>query len=175
MRYAAFATLAGVVVALGVVGSPVTSHAAREAETTQEVIAVYLGTEKSDASSGMTAAVQEMRVALARQARATNRQFVLRGVSLEPSAEDGIRHLARMGRFDEVSAGGTWMNSSALRYLGTTIGRDSMSAIPQVVLLERDVVRRQTNLEIGAEREIGRFIGTAAIANWTRRGAPLPR
>jgi hypothetical protein len=175
MRYVALAALAGVLVTRAGSG-PGTSHAAANSEqVAHEVIAVYLGAEGTDAQSGMIAAVQELRVALARQAAATNRRFVLRGVSLEPSTEGGIRHLALLGHFDEISVGGNWTNSSALRYLGTSIGRDSTSAIPQVVLLERDIVEGQATLQVGPEREIGRFIGIAAIANWARRGAPLPQ
>jgi hypothetical protein len=175
MRYVALATLAAVLVTSAGTGQSTSPAAARSEEAAHEVIAVYLGAEGTDAKSGMIAAVQEMRVALARQAAATNRRFVLRGISLEPSTEGGFRHLALLGHFDEISVGENWMNSSALRYLGTSIGRDSTSSIPQVVLLERDVVRGQTSLQVSQEREIGRFIGTAAIANWARRGAPLPK
>ena len=175
MWYVALAALAGVLATSAGTG-PGTSHAAApSALAAHELIAVYLGAEGTDAQSGMIAAVQEMRVALARQAAATNRRFVLRGVSLETSTELGFRHLALLGHFDEISVGGNWTNSSAVRYLGSSIGRDSTSSLPQVVLLERDVVEGQSTLQVGPEREIGRFIGVAAIANWARSGAPLPR
>jgi hypothetical protein len=73
---------------------------------THEVIAVYLGTDGTDARSGMVEVVRDMRTALQRQAASSGRHFISRGVSLEPSVEGGLRHLALLGPFDEVSLGG---------------------------------------------------------------------
>jgi hypothetical protein len=143
---------------------------------TREVIAVYLGTEGTDARSGMVQAVRDMRTALQRQAASSGRHFISRGVSLEPSVEGGLRHLALLGAFDEVSLGGNWTNSSVVRYLGSDMSDHQRAVIPQVVLLEREV--RQDGKEmllVGPEREIGRFIGADQIASWVRTGAQLPR
>src|ERR1043165_2136648 len=87
----------------------------------REVIAVYLGTVGTDAQSGMTSAVREMKVALRKQAAESGRHFLSRGVSLEPLVEDGIRHLALLGSFDEVNVGGNWTNSAVVRYLGPNL------------------------------------------------------
>jgi hypothetical protein len=132
----------------------------REPVVTHEVIAVYLGTLGTDAQSGIIPAVREMRVALAQQAAVTGRRFISRGVSLEPSVDSGLRHIAMLGSFDEVSVGGNWTNSAVVRYLGANIGTSRSTSIPQVILLER---------------EIGRYIGGRDIEEWVRRGAPLPR
>src|SRR5438477_9094279 len=60
----------------------------------REVIAVYLGTLGTDTESGMVPAIREMKTALTRQAMASGREFIARGVSLEPSVDGGLRHLA---------------------------------------------------------------------------------
>jgi hypothetical protein len=142
-----------------------------------QVIAVYLGTAGTDAQSGITTAVRDMKVALVSQTTASGRQFISRGVSLEPSVDGGLKHLALLGPFDEVSVGGNWTNSAVVRYLGNNIGPDRPHAvIPQVVLLERDI-REDDNrhLDVGPERELGRYIGTDEISAWVARGAPIPK
>jgi hypothetical protein len=139
---------------------------------TREVIAVYLGTEGTDA--GMTTTIREMRVALARQAAASGRRFLLRGVSLEGSVDAGLRHLATLSQFDEVSVGGNWTNSSVVRYLGADLGNTRTTAIPQLILLEREVQQDVSTLHVAPERELARYIGLDEIDSWVRRGAPMP-
>ena len=150
------------------------SPSAATPRVTREVIAVYLGTVGTDAQSGMTTAVREMKMALAKQAAASGRQFVSRGVSLDPTVEGGLQHLALLGQFDEISVGDNWTNSVVVRYLGPNFG-DSRAAIPQVVLLEREVQQENSTLIVGPERELGRYIGVDKIGAWVRQGAPLPR
>ena len=140
--------------------------------TTRQIIAVYLGTEGTDA--GMVAIVRDMKAALSRQTVTTHRTFIARGVSLDPSVDGGIRHLALLGPFDEIAVGGNWTNSAVIRYLGGDIGTNRSTAIPQVVLLERDVTQAAERLQVSPEREIAQFIGTKEIGDWVHRGAPLP-
>jgi hypothetical protein len=142
---------------------------------TREIVAVYLGTEGTDLNSGMATAVRDMQTALARQARASARVFVSHGVSLEPSVAGGLRHLAALGSFDEVSVGGNWANSAVVQYLGRGLGDSLKRLIPQVVLVEREVRVENGSIEIGVERELARYAGTSVIAAWASRGAPIPR
>jgi hypothetical protein len=147
-------------------------HRSTTPAVTREVIAVYVGAEGTD--GGMTAVVADMRSALARQATAGGFRFIARGVSIEPSVQGGLRHLARLGTFDEVSVGGNWGNSAVVRYLGGET-RDSLKRIPQVVLLERESRVDEHTIDFGPEREIGRYIGIDVIDAWVRRGAPVGR
>ena len=154
-------------------------HAATENATspepvlTRELIAVYLGSRGTDERSGMATAVPEMNLTLRMQAGAMGRPFIARGVSLEPLAQDGMRHLALLGSFDEVSVGGNWTNSTVIRYLGANIGRST--PIPQVVLLEREVRTTDSTIQVAPEREIARYIGVGQIGDWVKLGAPLPK
>ena len=144
--------------------------------TTREVIAVWVGTEGTDAASGMVEAVRDMKTALQRQAISGGWHFVIRGVSLEPTVGDGLQHLALLGGFDEVDVGGNWTNSSVVRYLGPDMSNHQRALIPQVVLLEREIRRDPpSGLVVGAEREIGRYLGTRDIKTWVNAGAPLPK
>ena len=71
---------------------------------THEIIAVYLGTDGTD--GGMVDAVRNMQSALLRQTDSSGRHLVTRGVSVDESVAEGIRHLATLGTFDEISVGG---------------------------------------------------------------------
>jgi hypothetical protein len=177
MRRARLVALGGLASVLAAGPTPTIFHSASRSAPVieRQVIAVYLGTLGTDAESGMVPAIREMKTALTRQATATGREFIARGVSLEPSVDDGLRHLSLFGIFDEVSLGGNWTNSAVVRYLGGTIGGTRATAIPQVILLEREVTRDASRLVVGDEREIGRYIGTKEISTWVRGGAPLPR
>jgi hypothetical protein len=143
--------------------------------TRKDVVAIYFGTFGTDSMSGMVPVVQSMNRSLARQAVATGRRFFSRGVSLEPSVSDGLRHLALFGGFDEESLGGNWTNAEVIRYLGPKFDTTRTSGIPQVVLIQRELTQSRYRLEIVSEREIGRFVGTKDIADWVRAGANLPR
>jgi hypothetical protein len=127
-------------------------HKSAAPAVTREVIAVYLGTEGTD--GGMAMVVGDMQSALSKQASAGGYRFVARGVSLEPSVQGGLRHLARLGSFDEVSVGGNWGNSTVVRYLGGTDHDSVHRSIPQVVLLEREVGTGDRSVDFGPEREL---------------------
>ena len=164
-------------VALALVATTVAATSTRSSApllVTHEIIAVYVGTEGTD--GGMVDVVREMKTALQRQATSNSYRFISRGVSLEPSVGGGLRHLALLGSFDEVSLGGNWTNSAVVKYLGPDMSDHQRALIPQVIVLERDIQRDgKEMLLVGPEREIGRYIGAGDIASWVRKGAPLPR
>ncbi|MEO8620715.1 MAG: hypothetical protein ABI625_06605 [bacterium] len=149
--------------------------AAPTAVVTREIIAVYLGTIGTDSQSGMVPAIRDMKFAVKRQATETGRRFIARGVSLEPSVDDGARHLALFGAFDEVSLGGNWTNSAVVRYLGGSIDSARATSIPQLILLEREVTAGGASLKISPEHEVARFVGVTEISTWVQHGALLPR
>lgn len=177
MRHVRHATFGLLLASVAITTAATRFHSAprREVVVMHQVIAVYLGTVGTDA--GMSTAVRDMKVALVSQTTASGRQFISRGVSLEPGVDEGLRHLALLGPFDEVSLGGNWTNSAVVRYLGNNIGGDRLrTSIPQVVLLERDIHEvDSSHLDIGPERELGRYIGTGEISAWVARGAPIPK
>ncbi len=170
-------TLKTVTTLCGVVALLATSAAAaRNSDTrsavTREVIAVYIGSVGTD--GGMSTVVADMRAALQRQASMGGFRFIGRGVSIDPTVEGGIRHLARLGTFDEISVGGNWGNSAVVRYAGGD-SRSGVQLVPQVVLLEREVRADERTIEFGPERELGRFTGINGIDAWVKRGAPVAR
>jgi hypothetical protein len=139
-----------------------------------EVIVVYVGVDGVD--SAMAGVADSVRRAATRQIAGTGQHLILRGVSLDPEIGTGVRDLAMVGTFDEISVGGNWANSAVVHYLGGDFGRVyPRTGVPQVIVLEREVDNQITALHVGPEREMARYVGTTEIWNWARKGAPLSR
>jgi len=158
------------------------AHRAEGAEssakvTTRDLIVVYLSTQGVNYSPEYRASLRSIRDSVTKHMNRLEQRLVMRGVSLEPMPEAGLRDMADLGRFDELSVGGNWTNLAVVRYLGPEMGagiRDS--EIPQIVLLERDITHDgSAKLTVGEERELGRIVGTGDILDWIKRGTPIQR
>lgn len=123
----------------------------------------------------LPAALEAAKQGLARRAEASRRALVVVGVSLDWDPERGYEHLRRFGRFDEVSAGRSWINSSAMHYVWQDL--PGISGTPQIVVVER-TFRPATELgeapRIVGERVVLRKLGYVEIETWAKQGAPLP-
>lgn len=174
---------AGAAVLLGLlVGAPLPGQAAppaayrpdARAPEGREVVVVFISSSfcVANRDSAFKPAVREMMRRLGMQRDSAGRRVSVTGVSIDWSARDGLAYLEGFGAFDEVVAGRNWFNSAATRYIWQAPG--ARSAIPQVVLVERTVSPGARGVEVGAERELGRFVGADEIREWVARGAPLP-
>jgi len=142
--------------------------------TAHEFIVVYVGVEGVD--HVMKGLADTVRLAASRRLVGPGQQLVLRGVSLDPEVGTGMRDLAMVGAFDEVSLGGNWTNSAVVHYLGGDFGKAyPTTGVPQVIVLERDVDNQITTLHVGPEHEIARYVGTKDIWDWAKSGAPLSK
>ena len=142
--------------------------------TSHEFIVVYIGVEGVD--HVMKGLADSVRLATARRLVGPGQQLVLRGVSLDPEVATGMRDLAMVGAFDEVSLGGNWTNSAVVHYLGGDFGRAYPKAgVPQVIVLEREIDNQITTLHVGPEHELARYSGTKDIWDWARAGAPFSK
>ena len=86
------------------------------------------------------------------------------GISIDPKAEEGIGHLARLGPFDEVLAGASWVNTGAMKYVWD--GFPAEPATPQVLVVRRVVEMTQTYFRIESESVVRRELGLPQIERW---------
>jgi len=90
-------------------------------------------------------------------------------VSSDPLA--GFRFLEAFGNFEEVAAGGGWMNSAVRRYLSQDL--PGPVAVPQVILIERQLVVRRVGAPATAREQIlQRRVGLediSRLAVWAER------
>ena len=83
------------------------------------------------------------------------------GLTLGGSVHAGLKHLERMGAFDEISVGGGWRNLS-FRWLRGALG--GVAATPQLVLyLEQE----------GTPRLLLRLVGPVQWQRWAASRMPL--
>lgn len=175
--------LAGAAVLVGVLaGAPLSGQTAPSAAYQpdthipqgREVVAVFISATTCVANRDSTfkPAVREMMRRLGVQRDSAGRRVSVTGVSIDWSAREGLAYLEGFGAFDEVVAGRNWFNSAVTRYVWQAPG--ARPTIPQVVLVERTVSAGARGVQVGAERELGRFVGGDEIKAWVARGAPLP-
>lgn len=127
--------------------------------TTAEFAMVYIGSSTcvfcQDAQlPGYLAAIRDQ---LGEQARAQGRASASVGISVDPSAADGVEHLGAMADFDEVVAGRNWANIGAMRYLWDDL--PGQPATPQVILVSRDVVNGEDTIYLRNEAVMHRAVG----------------
>ena len=90
----------------------------------------------------MPGAFERITSSIQREASARGVALVVIGVALDGRANDGIRHLAKIGSFHEISAGLGPENTVALSRLWSGFGPPT--GTPQLVLFERAVTDRKS-------------------------------
>ena len=105
--------------------------------------------------------------------------FSMVGISKDMVITEGLHHLSKIGRFDEVTTGKGWLNAGILKYIyGEIPGR---AATPQLLVILRQyrMIARKTNGSpsfrgINSEELIARKIGVEEITTWANNNAYLP-
>jgi len=132
------------------------------------VLAIFVASSTCGASEfpGLHEALADIRHTLGARARDDATRFVSVGVSLDDDPWQGAQFLKTFGPFDEVLAGGSWLNTGAITFML----RDwpSPRTIPQLVLVERAVAGTELNVLSVTDRVVGRKIGAEAIVNYAR-------
>jgi len=163
----------------GAGGSPARYAPAYQFGTGTEVVMVFVGSSlcRANSEEGFPAAMERAKVAAARRAAAEGKRFRAIAVAIDDDPGAGWKFVRKFGRFDEVSLGGNWINHDVVRY----VWRDFpfRPGIPQVVVVERQVRKGKTSVEVSPEHEVRRLLGTEEIRRWGDAGAPftgpLPR
>jgi hypothetical protein len=88
------------------------------------------------------------------------------GVSDDWRIASGLEKLSRLGPFDEVIVGRNWLNSGVELYVN---GPGAEPAVPQVVVVLRDVDVSVLPIKYGPTIEIARYVGRSPIAEWARQ------
>lgn len=93
------------------------------------------------------------------------------GVSKDADRKRGVSYLDKIADWDEVSAGGSWLNSAVQHYALGELG--GVGATPQVIVLERTVRRSGGMSRVDAERVLVRRVGLNEVESWARAGTPI--
>ena len=139
-----------------------------------QLLAIYFGSKSCGFCSlpELKGALRGAGMRLRAHAAAAGYTFHFVAVAIDWNVPTGLEYLAELGEFDEISVGGNWQNTSVARYL---VSGSPRPGVPTLVLQVRRVVMDTSAnpLRFVEEREVGRFVGAMAIADWIRAGASV--
>lgn len=141
--------------------------------TTEYIILVMSSsTCLASATRGFDEAVRKI-PELAREQLAGQPEAVARtiGVALDQDPARGVKYLSTLGEFDEIVAGGGWLNTATEKYLWGVHSLDAVT--PQVVLLRRRVRYLAGGPVVEGETVERAINGAVDVMDWVSRGAPL--
>ena len=140
-----------------------------------QLLAIYFGSKGCGFCSlpELKAALRTAGTLLRAHAAAAGYTFYFVAVAIDWRVPTGLEYLADLGAFDEICVGGNWQNTAVARYL---IPGSPRPGVPTLVLQVRRIVidTSAKPLQFIEEREVGRFVGSTAIADWIRAGASIP-
>jgi hypothetical protein len=109
-------------------------------------------------------AIARIRSGLRERARAGGATFVSVGVATDRAPESGAALMKRLGPFDELSLGRSWLNSGAVKYIW--MDHPGAAMVPQVVVLERTIHWGRV-VTVSDERVLLRKAGARGIVDWS--------
>lgn len=142
-------------------------------ETGEELALVYIGSSNCYWSNveGLPFLVRDARSQLRPRARAARYHFAAVGIARDRDVDNGLRHLRKMGEFDEVMTGRGWLNIGVLKYVYEDLPGPAIT--PQVLVVRR-WLDRDTVIGIREEDVLLRKVGFTEIETWVRQGAYVP-
>jgi len=138
--------------------------AVRQIKSGPELVAVFIVASTCGASHNpaLPHILDSIRVRLGERATKAGEQLVTIGVALDDDPGTGIKFLSHFGRFDAMIAGGGWAGPGALDYMIRDLRGEL--AMPQLVLLSRDVTIGQTAIASSSDHVLGRYVGPSQMA-----------
>jgi hypothetical protein len=142
-------------------------------ESGSEIVVALIASRACGAAArpGFTNAVQQMHALVAAQRTDSVRISTL-GVALDWDASIGLDFLREHGEFEQVAAGGNWLNLGATQLIWREL--PGLPAIPQIVVFRRDIEVNEAGLSLTPDQLLFRRVGVQEIIEWVARGAPLP-
>jgi hypothetical protein len=142
------------------------------------LVVTYVGAEFCAQSRSPTTAayLREILERLRSSRQALGREIVARGVALDWSLEEGLKHLSRSGPWDEMVVGRNWANTQAVHWFWR---QDLTPATPQVIIASLAVEVAEyldsagtlrKGLAVSDERLLRNFIGSDEIRRASRLG-----
>lgn len=124
-----------------------------------ELVAVFIASSTCGASAHPTLpeALGKIRASLGARATAAGKRFIFIGVALDEQPSVGLAFLEPFGPFDEVMAGGSWVGTGAVDFL--IRGNPGPLALPQLLILERDIKAEASAISISEDRVLARKLG----------------
>jgi hypothetical protein len=128
-----------------------------------EVIAFFIASSGCGASQHpkLPSALARIRTNLGAQAHGEGKRFVYAGVAVDENPQTGLNFLKPFGPFDEVMSGGGWVGSGSIEFM--VRGLPGALALPQLLVIERDVSPENGQIVVSSDRIVRRVLGFVEI------------
>lgn len=151
-------------------------HPAPASPGVPETMLVFIGSSTCGGSNypGLEKAIRRLRKGLRDEASARGETFSSMGIATDFPVQPGVEYLKRLGPFDEIMAGRSWLNTGSLKYLyGADLG--GRVAIPQILIVRRVLVEGTGGvIEVSSEKTLFRKSGGEEIVRWVSLAYPEP-
>lgn len=144
-----------------------------------QLMLVYIGSARCGwcKNPALPSYLATIRDSLAVRAVRQKRQLITLGIAVDVVKHEGIDHLNRVADFDQIAAGGSWLNEVMIDYVWSRWG--APSATPQLMVFSRLVVREASSeavtYRVENQQLLARKVGLYDIEAWVREGVPTPR
>ncbi len=131
-----------------------------------ETLFIYIGSSRCGWSNveELPAVVKQLKQKVKAFADQQGDRFVAIGIAAEWSVDDGIRHLAKFGGFDEIIAGRNWNNTGVMRYVWQDFPGEA--ATPQVLVVRHRLLVAPQLRAFQAPRLLARKVGVEELMRW---------
>lgn len=143
-----------------------------------QVLVVYFGSAHCSWSNdkAVPGLIQEIQLQARHRAAALGWSFEAIGVAVDWDPVEGVQHLQKTGRFDEMAAGANWTNSLVMRYSSEN---GEPFATPQVVVVRRFLRKPNSidgvfNYAVRDESLLVRKVGLNELRQWVNAHVPIP-
>lgn len=101
------------------------------------------------------------------RARSSRQNLTLTGIAVDRDAREGIGWLNRLGHFDELLAGGHWLNTGIVHF----VWDDGLTrpALPQLAVIKRDIHLVDGRLRVAQQILVESAVGVVAIGALAER------
>jgi len=103
--------------------------------------------------------------------------FSTMGISIDWNTENGVRHLAKIGRFNEITTGRNLQSMGAYQFLWGFLSGEAST--PQVLVVTRMIdapseEHPHQSCHVSKATVLTRKAGVTVISDWFDQGSPLP-
>jgi hypothetical protein len=145
----------------------------------EQLVMVYVGSARCVWANDpqLPKLVEQAKLALETQAARRGWSFEAIGIAVDWIPEEGLDHLRRLGRFDEVSAGYGWANLAAAEFFNDRVPEPA--ATPEVLVLRRSLTMPNSldgpsGYVLANQQVVARKSGLVELRRWVQDGALVP-
>lgn len=130
----------------------------------KEVTLVYLGSSSCKYSDIIEIeGINEVQNWLLSKSIENNMSYTSIGISIDWSIFNGIRHLDKVGNFDEIITGNNWFNRGVLKYVGDL---DMETSTPQIFIILSEFYSNNLDRKLISEKPVLVLRGSNEIMKW---------